>query len=322
MEETPLNSLKKEKSLSKTKPSLTAIVLTFNEEIHLQRCLDSLVGICERIVVVDSFSNDDTKKIATKCEIVDFFENPWINHSFQMNWAIANTNINSDWVIRIDADEYVTEKLSHNINKHLPNLSSDINGILINRLMYFFGKPLKKAGMYPIKHLKLWRKGTAICELKWMDERMKLFSGDVTFFEGDIVDHNLNKLSWWTNKHNNYATREAIDILNQFYNFTGSQIIKGNLLGSSEERRRWFKERYLKLPLFIRPILFWFIRYFIQGGFLEGKRGFIWNFLQCGWYRFLVDAKIYEAYKYGGKDKESLKLYFKQEYGYDVTKIN
>jgi hypothetical protein len=154
-----------------------------------------------------------------------------------------------------------------------------------------------------------------------MDERMKLVSGEVIHLEGDLVDHNLNKLTWWTSKHNGYATREAIDILDKLYNFTNSNLLNSNFFGNSEERRRWYKERYLKMPLFVRPFFFWFIRYIFQGGFIEGKRGFIWNALQCFWYRFLVDAKIYEAYKYAGKNKESLIKYFKEEYGYDVTKI-
>jgi hypothetical protein len=187
--------------------------------------------------------------------------------------------------------------------------------------MYFLDKPLKRAGMYHIWHTKIWRTGSAICEQRWMDERMKLSQGEVASLEGDLVDHNLNNLTWWTQKHNGYATREAIDILDKIYNFTNADLVTSNLFGNGEERRRWFKQRYLNLPLFVRPLLFWLIRYFLQGGILEGKRGFIWNLLQCGWYRFLVDAKIYEAYKKAGHNKEDLIVYFKEEYGYDITKL-
>ena len=303
-----------------SKLSLTVLVLTFNEELHLERCLKSVASICDQILVVDSFSSDKTEVIAQKYN-AKFIQNAFVNHADQINWGLKKGGIDTDWVIRVDADEYLSDELKTNIQKFLPEIGEDITGIRINRLMYFFGKPLKKAGMYPIQHLKIWRNNTAFCEQRWMDERMKLNTGKIIHLQGDLIDHNLNKITWWTDKHNKYATREAIDILDKIYDFSSSNSIRGSFFGNGEERRRWFKERYLKLPLFLRPVLFWAIRYVFQGGFLEGKRGFIWNALQCGWYRFLVDTKIYEAYKYGGKDKDSLIRYFKEEYGYDITKI-
>lgn len=302
------------------KPSLTAIILTFNEEQHLERCLQSLEELCSEIIIVDSYSNDNTRQIAEKYN-AKFLQNTWVNYSSQFNWAINNADISTEWVLRIDADEYLTEELQKNLVDKLPQLEHDINGIMVNRLMYFLDKPLKRGGMYPISHIKIWRKGTAICEQRWMDERMKLLTGKVIHIKGDLVDHNLNNLSWWTQKHNGYATREAIDILDKKYNFTNSAVMESNPFGTSEERRRWLKERYLKLPLFVRPFLFFFYRYFIQLGVLEGKRGFIWNILQCGWYRTLVDVKIFEAYEKAGKDRGQLINYFKKEFDYDVTKV-
>lgn len=301
--------------------SLTAIVLTYNEELHLERCLQSLQGVCSDIVIVDSYSTDKTEQIAKKYN-ARFFQNAWTNHATQLNWGIDNTAIKTDWVIRVDADEYLSETLQKEIQEKLSIQKYNITGIRVKRLMYFFDKPLKKSGMYPIWHLKIWRNGMAHCEQRWMDERMKLSSGEISSIDGDLVDHNLNNLTWWTAKHNGYATREAIDILDKIYGFTSVEVVKGKFFGSSEERRRWLKERYLKLPLFVRPFIFFLIRYFFQLGFIEGKRGFIWNVLQCFWYRFLVDAKIFEAYYKAGKNKEKLIQFFKDEYGYDVTKVS
>lgn len=301
--------------------SLTAIVLTYNEEIHLERCLQSLQDICQDIVVVDSFSSDNTKAISNRYN-ARFYQNKWTTHATQINWAINNTDIHTDWIIRVDADEYLSNELKVNILEKLPNVSDQISGIRVKRLMYFLDRPLKRAGMYPIWHLKIWRKDTAMCEQRWMDERMKIFSGTISSIEGDLIDHNLNNISWWTSKHNGYATKEAIDILDKIYNFTSANSIKGRFFGNSEERRRWLKEKYLNLPLFVRPFLFFIIRYFLQLGFLEGRRGFIWNVLQCFWYRFLVDAKIEEAFRKVGKDRDGLIKYFKDEFGLDVTKLN
>jgi glycosyltransferase involved in cell wall biosynthesis len=302
-------------------PSLTAIVLTYNEALHLQRCLQSLKGICKEIVVVDSFSTDNTQQIAKRFG-ARFYQNKFENHASQINWGLKNCEITTDWVIRVDADEYITPELVASIKNQLGSLPQAVKGIRVKRLMYFMGKPLKKAGMYPIWHVKIWRNGAASCEQRWMDERMKLNEdAEIVKLEGDLIDENLNNLTWWTQKHNNYATREAIDILDKIYNFSNTQLVQSKFTGNAEERRRWFKGIYLKLPLFVRPFLFWFIRYVLQGGFLEGKRGFIWNVLQCSWYRFLVDAKIYEAYQKTDRNKEKLIQYFKETYGYDITKI-
>lgn len=304
------------------KVSLTAIVLTYNEEKHLERCLKSLKNICDEIIIIDSYSNDKTEEISEKYN-AKFYQNKFVNQAVQINWALENVKINSEWIIRIDADEYLTEKLVSNISKEIQNKpDSKINGFRVKRLMYFMDKPMKRGGMYPIQHLRIWRNGFASCEQKWMDERMVLKNGIVKSIEGDLIDHNLNNITWWTNKHNNYATREAIDILDKIYDFTQTEEEVSNLFGKPEEQRRWLKIRYLKLPLFVRPILFVFFRYIIQLGFLEGKRGFVWSVLQCGWYRFLVDVKILEAYKNGGKHKDSLVKFFAREYNiYVNTKL-
>ena len=303
------------------KQSITAVILTYNEEKHLERCLLSVSKICTDIVIVDSFSNDNTESIAAKFK-VRFYQNKWINYASQFNWAIENTEIDTEWVIRVDADEYIDEKLQKNLLQ-LNDFKKEVIGVRIKRMMCFFEEPLKKGGMYPIWHLKIWRNKTAICEQRWMDERMvSVVDGEIASLDGNLIDNNLNNITWWTQKHNNYATREAIDVLDKIFNFTNNKLAKSSLFGTSEERRRWLKMRYLKMPLFVRPFLFFFIRYVLQGGFLEGKRGFIWSILQCFWYRFLVDVKIYEVYKNAGKDKEAIILYFKTEYGYNITKVS
>ena len=307
-------------NLNNQKTSLAAIICTFNEEIHLLRCISSLKKITSEIYVIDSYSTDRTKEIAIS-EGVIYIEKEWTTFSIKFNWAINNCNIKAKWVMRIDADEYVTNELANNLIEILPTIKDNINGIRVKRLMYFLDQPLKKGGMYPIWHLKIWRNGFAYCEEKWMDERMKLTKGETIELQGDIIDHNLNNSSWWTQKHNGYATKEAIDDLNILYNFNNGITVKPNFFGKSEERRRYLKLIYLKLPLFVRPFIFFIIRYFIQGGILEGKNGLIWCVLQAFWYRFLIDLRIYEVFKKTKKDKYLIIEYFKNEYKYDITKF-
>lgn len=288
---------------------ISAIILTYNEELHLERCIQSLLKINAHIVVVDSYSTDSTLEICKKYN-VDVYQNPWVNHAHQINWAINTCNFKGDWILRIDADEYLSDFLINDINVKLYNISLEINGIKVKRLMYFLDKPLKRGGMYPILHLRIWRKGKALCEQKYMDERMYLLEGKSITLEGDLIDHNLNDLTWWINKHNRYASLEAIDNLDKIYGFSDNSVIKGHFFGSSEERRRWIKMKYLNMPLFLRPFIFFVFRYFFQLAILEGKQGLVWTILQCFWYRFLVDAKIAEAYQKAGKNREALMHYF------------
>lgn len=303
------------------KLSITAVILTFNEEKHLQRCIDSLKNICEKIIIVDSYSTDETIEIA-KLNSIQVFQNKFKNYSTQFNWALQNTNITTDWTIRIDADEYIDNELANSLISDLDSIQQNVCGIKIKRQMYFLEKPLKKGGMYPIWHLRIWRTGKAFCEIRWMDEHMVLTEGLIINFQGNIIDNNVNNITWWTQKHNNYATREAIDVLNAIYNFSNVKVSSSNLFGNSEQRRRWLKLKYLKLPLFVRPFLFFFVRYILQGGFLEGKRGFIWSILQCFWYRFLVDVKIYEVIKYAGTNKDKIIEYFQNVYNIDIRQVS
>ena len=176
--------------------SLTAIILTYNEQLHLQRCLDSLKGVVQDVFIIDSYSTDATQKIAER-NGVHFYQNPWVNYAMQFNWGIENCPIKTDWVIRVDADEYLSEELAQNIKNKLGAMNGNVHGIRVKRLMYFFDKPLKKGGMYPIWHTKIWRNGSALCEQRWMDERMKLRQGETVSLEGDLVDHNLNNLTFY-----------------------------------------------------------------------------------------------------------------------------
>jgi hypothetical protein len=142
-----------------------------------------------------------------------------------------------------------------------------------------------------------------------------LNSGIVTYFENDLVDENRNDLTWWTNKHNNYSTREAVDILNTIHKFKKYDEVEPKFLGTQEQRKRKFKHLYACMPLFVRPFIYFIWRYFLKLGFLDGMQGLIWHFLQGFWYRFLVDAKIYEIYQKAGKDKLNIKKVLKSEYG-------
>lgn len=273
---------------------ITAIVLTYNEEIHIERCLNSLMPFCKEIWLVDSFSTDKTVEIAERLG-ARTVKHEFENQAQQFNWAIENLEINGAWIWRVDADEYISAELGEKVTKAIAECEDDVNGIYVNKAIVFQGRKLKHGGWYPAPQIKVIRKGFGRSENKVMDEHLIITGGKTIYVDGDQTDENLNGLTWWTQKHNGYATREAENMLRMRYGMDeDSEGVKPRLLGNDAERKRWLKLRYARMPLFVRPLIYFFIRYFVKLGFLDGKSGFVWYVLQGFWYRFLVDAKIFE----------------------------
>jgi glycosyltransferase involved in cell wall biosynthesis len=299
------------------KQDITVIILTFNEEKHIERCIKSLLTFTDNIFIVDSGSTDNTVKIAESLG-AKVSVNQWINYATQFNFGIENNPFKTKWLMRMDADEYVLPELSTEIIEKLPTIQDGISGMYIKRRVMFFDKWIRHGSYYPIWLLRIWQNGHGICEESWMDEHIKLFEGKTIQLQNDLFDHNLNNLTWWTQKHNLYAIREVIDLLNIKYNFRDFEAVEPKLLGSQEQRKRYLKVKYANLPLFTRPFIYFIYRYIIRFGFIDGKQGLIWHFLQGFWYRFLVDAKIYEVYKRVGKDKNDIKKFFKTEFGKEL----
>lgn len=300
---------------------LSVIILTHNESLHIERCIKSLQQVTDKIFIVDSFSTDNTTSIATNLGAV-VVQNPWVSYAFQFNHGILNNPFHTQWVMRMDADEYITAELARELKETLHATAENISGLYVKRRVLFMDKWIRRGGYYPIWLLRIWRNGLGLCEELWMDEHIKISSGTTAQLQNDIVDHNLNNLTWWTQKHNHYAIREVIDLLNIKYNFDDKVTIKPDLWGNQEQRTRYLKIKYANLPLFTRPFAYFIFRYIFKLGFLDGTKGLIWHCLQGFWYRFLVDAKIYEVYHKAGKEKQDIIGHFRTEYGKDLKSPN
>jgi glycosyltransferase involved in cell wall biosynthesis len=144
---------------------LVIIILTFNEEMHLKRCIKSLQSLKAEILVVDSFSTDGTIEIARNLG-VQILQHEFLNHASQFNWALEQLNSNFDWVLRIDADEVLTTELCDEINNRLSLLSSDVSGVLVRRRIIFQGKLINYGGA-TTKVLRLFRYGQGKYENRW-----------------------------------------------------------------------------------------------------------------------------------------------------------
>lgn len=284
---------------------VSIIILTYNEEVHIKRCIDKAKLLTDKIFIVDSFSKDKTVEIA-KENGAQIVQNKWPgNQAEQFNWALDNLDIDSEWILRLDADEYLKQPLIEEIKEKLPKLSKNINGVFLDRRLVFMSKLIKYGGDQT-SILRIFRKGKARYDQSWMDEHLALSEGESITFDHFFVDDNLDSLGRWTDKHNDYSIREVINILDIQY-----QILK-----SSKDQDQNFKKKslYLKLPLFFRAFAYFFFKYFIKLGFLDGKVGFIRHFLQGWWYRTLVDAKLYEINKTCGSDLVKIKTFLKERY--------
>ena len=286
---------------------LTVVILTKNEENNLRKCIESFQGIAKRFVIVDSGSTDRTEMLCRQLDEelrgigsqLDFYVHPWRSYADQLNWGLENTNITTEWTMRMDADEELLEDLAREIDEKLEILQEPVNGVILRRRTIFMGKWIRHGGRYPELLLRIFRTGKASCEMKIMDEHMILSEGTMVTFEHDLMDNNQKDLDWWTSKHNWYSNREVLD---------HQLSLEGDTLqeegGSSKQARikRVVKNGgYYKLPKFFRAHLYFLYRYWIRLGFLDGTEGKIYHFLQAYWYRFLVDAKMYQCEKTGTK---------------------
>lgn len=294
--------------------NIAALILTKNEDIHIERCILSINKLVSKIYVIDSYSKDNTKNICQKYD-VQFLENKFYNYSNQFNWGLEIIKKNNHrWVIRIDSDEIFTPKLIDEIENSLNNINHNFSGILLKRKIIFNDKILNYGGTSTYQ-LRIFRPYLGFCENRFMDEHIKV-KGKIKFLNEPFFDHNLKNLSWWIQKHNLYSNREVVDLLeiNQINEF----LQKGNLSGNNKIKRFFKVFIYGNTPILIRAFIYFLYRYIILFGFLDGKAGLIYNFLQGFWYRFLIDAKIIELKNFSKKNNISLKESAKTVFDIDL----
>lgn len=289
---------------------LTVLILTKNEEKNLRKCVASFKGAAKRFVIIDSGSTDNTRALCQQLNSelqkegisLDFYYHKWISYADQFNWGLKNTKIETQWTMRMDADEELLPALAKEIKDNLDSLQSPVNGVVIRRRMIFMGRWIKHGGRYPELLLRIFRTGMAYCEMKIMDEHMILTSGKTVTFDNDLIDNNQKDLEWWIAKHNWYSNREVLDY--QMSIKKNRCQISGKSSKQAIRKRKMKMNGYYRMPKFLRAHLYFLYRYWFKLGFLDGKEGRIFHFLQAYWYRFLVDSKMFECEKQGRTMKE------------------
>lgn len=273
--------------------NVSVLILTHNEEKNIEKCIASILPLTSHIFVVDSFSDDRTVEMCRRHD-VQVKQRAWTTYADQFNWGLDNFEFPTGWIMRMDADEELTDGLVAALGKFLAGPPPDVSGVYIRRRVYFMGRWIRHGGYYPTWLLRVFRKGVGRCEALWMDEHIVLSQGGTVKVFEDIIDKNNKDLTFWTDKHNKYASREVLDVINKQRGIT-DDTLKASVSDGQAQARRWMKDKvYARTPLFVRPFLYFIYRYFIRLGFLDGKEGLIFHFLQGFWYRFLVDAKLFE----------------------------
>jgi glycosyltransferase involved in cell wall biosynthesis len=274
--------------------SIDLVVLTYNEEANLGHCLESVRGLARRVFVVDSGSTDGTVELA-RAAGAQVVTHPFTNQAEQFNWALQSLPLESAWVLRLDADEYLSAELRDEIAATLPALPAEVTGLYLKRRMVFLDRWIRHGGYYPTWLLRLFRQGKAQSELAEMDEHIVLLEGEGRRLRHDFTDHNRKGLSAWLVKHEAYASRQ-VRVLQRGQREQDTGGVAPRFFGSQAERKRWLRHKlYGRAPLFTRAFLYFFYRYFMRLGFLDGLPGLVFHFLHAGWYFFYIDAKVYES---------------------------
>lgn len=275
---------------------VSVIVLAFNEEQNIEECLQSVSSWAGEIFLVDSGSTDRTVEIARRYTS-NILEHPFENYARQRNWAQDHVGASHEWILHVDADERVTPELRQSIAAFLrrPDLAS-LDGAMFSRRTVFMGRWIKHGGHYPVYHTRLFRPEKGRCEDRLYDQHFTV-QGNVARLDGDLVDILTSELDTWCVRHVRWAGAEAREHLRQAA--ADELQVKPNLFGTPVEQRRWLRKiLFGRFPLFTRAFLYFLYRYFFRLGFLDGTEGLIFHFLQGCWFRFYVDAKIWEIQTY------------------------
>ena len=267
---------------------ISVIVLSFNSENVIADTLAAAVRVSDDLHVVDSFSGDRTVEIARAAGAA-VVQRPFVHYSDQRNWAMANLPLRHPWQLHLDSDEILSDALIAEIANLDGRWPDGIDGFFIPRLTRFLGRDLWHGGYFPTYHMRLFRSGCAEAEDRKYDQHFVLKTQGRAL-SGHLIDNHRMTIGEWTQRHNRWAELEADDVLQA----SGGPVIRADARGNPIERARARKSSYYRKPIFLRAFLLFFYRYLWGGGFRDGLPGLIYCFLQACWYRFLVDAKLYE----------------------------
>ncbi|TCC96225.1 glycosyltransferase family 2 protein [Pedobacter hiemivivus] len=284
-------------------PHFSFVILTYNEEQHLPRLLSSIYGLQATVYVLDSGSTDQTLSIAKRFG-AQVKQQAFLNHPHQWHYALKTFDIQTPWVIGLDADHIVSDELKQRLLDFNDQDYPDIDGIYFNRKNYFKNKWIKNGGLYPFYLLKMFRYPLGYSDLNELMDHRFIVPGKTTIWkDGYLLEENLkeNNIRFWIDKHNTYSDLLAREEVER-RQLLRAQTVKPLFWGSPDQRTAWLKKLWWRMPLFIRPAIYFIYRYIFRLGILDGYQGFLFHFLQGFWFRLIVDVKIKEIIDIDEKD--------------------
>jgi glycosyltransferase involved in cell wall biosynthesis len=271
---------------------VTAIVLTLNEEANIEACLRSVAGFCRRVIVLDSGSSDDTCEIARSLG-ADVVSHPYTYYAAQYNWGVDNADITTKWTLRLDADERFTPEVCARCEALMAaHAEDDVNGIVIESDYFFLGRQMKHGGSKKRK-IMLFKTGKGRIEDRRRDAHTILLEGRTAAIRERYLHFDCKDLTSYIDRYNKYATREMLD----YSDYVGGAGFDVNTDRRLRKHRRKKFMVYYRAPMFFRAWLWFVYNYYFRFGFLDGREGYLYHYFESYWYRFLVDAKIYEQRK-------------------------
>jgi glycosyltransferase involved in cell wall biosynthesis len=266
---------------------LAVILLTFNSAAVIERTVNAARHISQTVICVDSASTDATVDILRRlgCQVYD---RPFKHYADQRNWAIQELGNAYAWQLHLDADEILDADVIASIKAAVADPGEYV-GFILHRRTYFLGSELRHGGASNW-HLRLFR--SAACEDRLYDQHF-VCSGRTRKLRGWMHDMNVGNLTEWTARHNRWSALEAQELLRG--PDASPSKLQPRISADPRQRRRAYKGIYYRAPSFLRAWLYFLFRYVLQLGFLDGRAGFLYAFLQALWFRMLVDAKLHEA---------------------------
>jgi glycosyltransferase involved in cell wall biosynthesis len=271
-------------------PLLSVVLLAKDEEENLPRTLESLAGLPADVFVVDSGSTDGTRALA-EGRGAAVHEHPFESHALQWRWALEHLPLRTPWVLGLDADQRLAAGLGAEIAEVLRSpAAGGTAGWFVRRVQVFRGREIRWGGYGGKRLLKLFRRDAVVLDGKDSVDHRFWVRGRTAHLRHPIVEENRKEedLEFFLRKHAAYAKRQAGE------EAAGGRRwpVEPSLFGTPDQRSAWRKERWSGLPLYVRPTLYFLYRYVLLLGFLDGRQGFLFHFLQAYWYRVLVDAHL------------------------------
>ena len=271
------------------KAPVSVLVATYQEEMNIGRCLES-VRWADQIFVVDSFSTDKTAEIAENLG-AEVIRHEWSGYSNQKNWALDNLPFRNSWVLCLDADERLTDELAAEIREVVTEDDPGYAGYYVNRRQIFLGRLMKHCWWYPEYILRLFRREKSRLDNRAVHERL-ILDGRVGYLRHDLLHDDQRGLATWIKRLNRYSSLEAKEMYERKTTRQRKGDFRASFRGNWGKRRRAVKDNiWYRIPF--RPLVRFVYMYLIRRGFLDGREGLIY----CGMFAlndFLANAKLYE----------------------------